>query len=62
MTPLDEARLAFELHANALERAIGRGGAPMDMQRARIELAATMAALLTLTAEVTKEATCESRT
>ena len=45
MTPIDEARLDFELHANALERALGRGGAPVDLDRARAELDGVATAL-----------------
>lgn len=56
MTPLDEARLTFELHSNALERALGRGGAPVDLPLARIQVAAVMAALLALSSELAKEA------
>jgi len=45
MTPLDIARLNFELHGSLLERALGRGGAPVDLARADAELQATKAAL-----------------
>jgi DNA-binding winged helix-turn-helix (wHTH) protein len=38
MTPLDNARLDLELHANALRRALGAGGAAADLERAIIEV------------------------
>jgi hypothetical protein len=40
MTALDSARLDFEMSANILERALGRGGAPIDLDVARKEVAA----------------------
>jgi hypothetical protein len=45
MTPLDVARLDFELHANVLERALGRGGAERDLDVAREHLPAVASAL-----------------
>ena len=45
MAPIDEARLDYELHADALARALGTGGAPVDLGRAEQELDAVAAAL-----------------
>jgi hypothetical protein len=43
--PLDEARLDFELARDQMERALGRGGAPVDLARARAALPRVDAAL-----------------
>jgi len=48
MTDLDNARLDFELPAGQLCRALGRGGAPVDLAIARAELIAAAAALRAL--------------
>ena len=48
MTLIDIARLEFDLHAGLLQRALGRGGAPVDLTRAQAELAATETALQAL--------------
>ena len=45
MTPIDSGRLDFELPAGLLQRALGRGGAPVDLGRAAIELAHVQDAL-----------------
>ena len=42
---LHNARLDFELHAEILQRALGRGGAPVDFAIARTEIAEAIAAL-----------------
>ncbi len=47
MTPIDIARLEFDLHAGLLQRD-GRGGAPVDPTRAQAELEATETALQAL--------------
>ena len=57
MTPLDNARLDFEDHANQLQRALGRGGAPVDLDIARAELIAAEAALQALDVLLRKAAT-----
>ncbi len=42
---LNDARLEYELHSNRLQRALGRGGAPVDLELARTEIAEAAAAL-----------------
>ena len=56
MTALDNARLDFEDHASQLQRALGRGGAPVDLDVAKAELRAAQAALDVLDAELQKVA------
>lgn len=53
---LHDARLEYELHSDVLQRACGRGGAPVDLDRARAELDHTEDALRQLRAVLTPEA------
>lgn len=46
------ARLDLELHVETLERALGRGGAPVDLPRARAEIAPVREALAAIEALV----------
>lgn len=45
MAALHDALLDFELPADILERALGRGGAPVDLNRARAAIPEAQAAL-----------------
>ena len=45
MTPLEIARLEYEVHSELLLRALGRGGARVDLDRARAELTEVQVAL-----------------
>jgi hypothetical protein len=58
MTPLDVARLDFELHSDLLLRALGCGGARIDLIRAQAELEHTGAALDALATEIVKATQC----
>ena len=49
---LHDLRLEFELHRDILERSLGRGGAPLNIERARREATETLHALLVLSAEL----------
>jgi hypothetical protein len=52
---LHELQLDFELHADILQRALGRGGAPVDVQVARRAIPFLQAALFKLLAALPKK-------
>ena len=45
MSPIEDARLEFELHSDLMLRCLGRGGALTNPERAWAEVVATRAAL-----------------
>ena len=54
---LHSARLDLELHGNILERALGRGGAPIDLNQARETIPLVAEALTKLGAILGRPAT-----